>query len=226
MRCTTRGSLTRAGDDERGATVVRLRGGHQRRGASAPAYRCVAGGAGGPDPAVEARVAAPSGHRSLLADGGAGVGPPDDSGAGGGVDPGPGAGGGALAGDSDRAGRHAGHRGRAAARGTPAAAQASVRLLCRSARGLAAHPPGAGAAAMRKHGSDDPRIAQLREEIAADLMALRRRSGIHPPWPRRTAGAWTAPAARLRGVPAWAFGALAGLLAAVWSALRRPRSAR
>jgi len=79
---------------------------------------------------------------------------------------------------------------------------------------------------MRKHGSDDQRIAQLREEIAADLMALRRRSGIHPPWPRHTAGAWAAPAARLRGVPAWAFGALAGLLAAVWSALRRPRSAR
>src|SRR5206468_3530604 len=154
MRCT-RGSLTGAGDDERGTTVVGLRAGYQRRGAPAPAYRRVAGGAGGPDPAGDACVPARRGHRALLIDRGARVAPSDDSGAGGGADPGPGAGGGALAGDGDRAGRHAGHRGRAAARGTPAA-----------------------------------------------------------------------PAARLRGVPAWAFGALAGLLAAVWSALRRPRSAR
>src|SRR2546430_3884375 len=225
MRCT-RGSLTGAGDDERGTTVVGLRAGYQRRGAPAPAYRRVAGGAGGPDPAGDACVPARRGHRALLIDRGARVAPSDDSGAGGGVDPGPGAGGGALAGDGDRAGRHAGHRGRAAARGTPAAAQASVRLLCRSARGLAAHPPGAGAAAMRKHGSDDQRIAQLREEIAADLMALRRRSGIHPPWPRRTAGAWTAPAARLRGVPAWGFGRLARRLAAGWAAPRGPPRAR
>src|SRR5438093_57243 len=85
----------------------------------------------------------------------------------------------------------------------------------------------------------EARVDLTRQEMRASLrdvaialflliagLALRRRSGIHPPWPRHTAGAWAAPAARLRGVPAWAFGALAGLLAAVWSALRRPRSAR
>src|SRR2546428_531787 len=122
MRCT-RGSLTGAGDDGRGTTVVGLRAGYQRRGAPAPAYRRVAGGAGGPDPAGDACVPARRGHRALLIDRGARVAPSDDSRAGGG-------------------------------------------------------------------------------------------------------GECAAPPARLRGVPAWAFGALAGLLAAVWSALRRPRSAR
>jgi hypothetical protein len=42
-------------------------------------------------------------------------------------------------------------------------------------------------------------------------------------WTQRTAVDWTTQATRLRGVPAWAVGAVAGMLAGVWSALRRPR---
>src|SRR5437867_3409149 len=68
----------------------------------------------------------------------------------------------------------------------------------------------------------DVAIALFSLIVSRALLLL---SVVGPPWPRRTAGAWTAPAARLRGVPAWALGALGGLLAAVWSALRRPRRA-
>jgi len=44
---------------------------------------------------------------------------------------------------------------------------------------------------MTKRVADDQRIAQLREEIAADLMALRRRSVIHPPCGGSSAGPWS-----------------------------------
>lgn len=70
---------------------------------------------------------------------------------------------------------------------------------------------------------EDERIAQLRAQIAADLTLLRRRWGVRAQWTHRTADGWLAGAARLRRVPTWAVGALAGFLAAVWSALRRPR---
>jgi len=42
-------------------------------------------------------------------------------------------------------------------------------------------------------------------------------------WTHRPAGEWSTRASRLRGVPPWAVAAAAGLLAGVWSALRRPR---
>lgn len=67
---------------------------------------------------------------------------------------------------------------------------------------------------------DDGHIDRLRGDITSDLKALRQM------WDRRaqrTAEDWTTQATRLRGVPAWAVGAVAGMLAGVWSALRRPR---
>ena len=70
---------------------------------------------------------------------------------------------------------------------------------------------------------DEERIAQLRRQITADLRSLRRTWGTRTQWTRRTADGWASQAARLRGLPTWAIGALAGLLAGVWSALRRPR---
>ncbi|OLD52289.1 MAG: hypothetical protein AUI83_09805 [Armatimonadetes bacterium 13_1_40CM_3_65_7] len=75
---------------------------------------------------------------------------------------------------------------------------------------------------MKPGAPDEERIAQLRRQITADLRSLRRR-GTRTQWTRRTAGGWVSQAARLRGFPTWAIGALAGLLAGVWSALRRPR---
>lgn len=66
----------------------------------------------------------------------------------------------------------------------------------------------------------EARIAQLREQIVADLDALRgvwtnrvRNSG-------RSAAEWTTRASRLRGLPTWTIGAAAGLFAGLWSALR------
>lgn len=69
----------------------------------------------------------------------------------------------------------------------------------------------------------DERIARLREDIAADLTALRRAWDHRAQWTHRAAGEWSSQASRLRGLPAWAVGAVAGLLAGVWSALRKPR---
>jgi hypothetical protein len=69
------------------------------------------------------------------------------------------------------------------------------------------------------------RIERLRDDITTDLAALRKVWGPAQ-WTRRAAGDWTAQAARLRGIPAWAVGAVAGVLAGVWSALRRPRKAK
>ena len=69
----------------------------------------------------------------------------------------------------------------------------------------------------------EQRIARLREDLAADLTALRRSWDHRTHWTRRTADEWSAQASRLRGVPSWAVAAVAGLLAGGWSALRRPR---
>jgi len=76
---------------------------------------------------------------------------------------------------------------------------------------------------MKSDEATEARIIQLRGQISADLTALRRTWGNRAEWTRRTADGWTAQAARLRGLPTWAIGAVAGLLAGVWSALRRPR---
>lgn len=69
----------------------------------------------------------------------------------------------------------------------------------------------------------EERIARLRGDLAADLTALRRAWDHRTQLTHRAAGDWTAQASRLRGLPAWAVGAVAGLLAGVWSALRRSR---
>ena len=76
---------------------------------------------------------------------------------------------------------------------------------------------------MTRETREEERIAQLRAQIAADLTLLRQRWAAQAPWARYGPEKWTAQAARLRRVPAWAAGALAGLLAAAWSVLRRPR---
>ncbi|TMJ06466.1 MAG: hypothetical protein E6H01_01675 [Bacillati bacterium ANGP1] len=76
---------------------------------------------------------------------------------------------------------------------------------------------------MKPGAPDEERIAQLRRQITADLRSLRRTWGTRTQWTRRTADGWVSQAARLRGFPTWAIGVLAGLLAGVWSALRRPR---
>jgi len=68
----------------------------------------------------------------------------------------------------------------------------------------------------------DARVARLREEITSDLTRLRRWWSQRSLWAHRATGDLTARASRLRGLPAWAVGAVAGLLAGVWSALRRP----
>ncbi len=67
------------------------------------------------------------------------------------------------------------------------------------------------------------RIERLRGDITTDLAALRKAWGGPAQWTRHAAGDWTAQAARLRGIPAWAVGVVAGVVAGVWSALRRPR---
>lgn len=72
---------------------------------------------------------------------------------------------------------------------------------------------------------EEEQIAHLRAQIAEDLVQLRQRWAAQAPWAHHTPDGWTAQAARLRGVPAWALGALAGVLAAAWSVLRRPRKA-
>ncbi len=71
----------------------------------------------------------------------------------------------------------------------------------------------------------EERIARLRGDLAADLTALRRAWDHRTQWTHRAAGDWTTQASRLRRLPAWAVGVVAGLLAGVWSALRRPRKA-
>jgi hypothetical protein len=76
---------------------------------------------------------------------------------------------------------------------------------------------------MTSAAGDEERIAHLRARITDDLRLLRGTWATRTKWTRRTAEGWTAQAARLRGVPTWAIGAVAGLLAGVWSALRRPR---
>ncbi len=77
---------------------------------------------------------------------------------------------------------------------------------------------------IRRSPSDaEQRIARLRGDLAADLTALRRAWDNRAQWTHRAAGEWSTQASRLRGLPAWAVGAVAGLLAGVWSALRRPR---
>ncbi len=68
------------------------------------------------------------------------------------------------------------------------------------------------------------RVAELREEIASDLTALRRTWSQRSQWAYGATGSLTARASRLRGLPTWAVGAIAGLLAGVWSALRKPRA--
>lgn len=70
---------------------------------------------------------------------------------------------------------------------------------------------------------DDGHIDRLRGDITSDLTALRQMWDRRTQWTQRTAEDWTTQATRLRGVPAWAVGAVAGMLAGVWSALRRPR---
>ncbi len=70
---------------------------------------------------------------------------------------------------------------------------------------------------------DDGHIDRLRGDITTDLKTLRRMWDRRAQWTQRTAEDWTTQATRLRGVPAWAVGAVAGMLAGVWSALRRPR---
>lgn len=75
----------------------------------------------------------------------------------------------------------------------------------------------------RKAPDADARVARLREEITSDLTALRRSWLQRSQWAHRATGDLTARASRLRGVPTWAVGAIAGLLAGVWSALRKPR---
>jgi hypothetical protein len=71
--------------------------------------------------------------------------------------------------------------------------------------------------------NEDGHIEQLRDHITGDLKSLRRVWDSRAQWTQRTAEDWTTQAARLRGIPAWAVGAVAGVLAGVWSALRRPR---
>jgi len=70
---------------------------------------------------------------------------------------------------------------------------------------------------------DDGHIDRLRGDITTDLKTLRQMWDRRVQWTQRTAVDWTTQATRLRGVPAWAVGAVAGMLAGVWSALRRPR---
>jgi hypothetical protein len=70
---------------------------------------------------------------------------------------------------------------------------------------------------------DDGHIDQLRGHITTDLKVLRQMWDRRAQWTQRAAEDWTTQATRLRGVPAWAIGAVAGMLAGVWSALRRPR---
>jgi len=69
----------------------------------------------------------------------------------------------------------------------------------------------------------DARVARLREEIMSDLTRLRRSWSDRSRWAHRATGDLTARASRLRSLPSWAVGAVAGLLAGVWSVLRRPR---
>lgn len=69
----------------------------------------------------------------------------------------------------------------------------------------------------------EERIARLREEVVSDLTALRRVWDRRTRWTHHAAGKWSAQASRLRGLPSWAVAAVAGVLAGVWSALRRPR---
>lgn len=72
----------------------------------------------------------------------------------------------------------------------------------------------------RRGGTTDARIVDLRRAITDDLQALRRA------WANRTRLAGEIPvyAGRLqRGVPGWAIGAVAGLLAGLYSALTRRR---
>lgn len=70
---------------------------------------------------------------------------------------------------------------------------------------------------------DDGHIDRLRGDITTDLRALRQMWDRRAQWTQRTAEGWTTQAARVRGIPAWAVGAVAGMLAGVWSALRRTR---
>jgi hypothetical protein len=70
---------------------------------------------------------------------------------------------------------------------------------------------------------DDGHIDRLRGDITTDLKTLRQMWDRRAQWTQRTVVDWTTQATRLRGVPAWAVGAVAGMLAGVWSALRRPR---
>lgn len=74
----------------------------------------------------------------------------------------------------------------------------------------------------RKAPDADARVARLREEITSDVTALRRSWSQRSQWAHRATGGLTARASRLRGLPTWAVGAIAGLLAGVWSALRKP----
>lgn len=69
----------------------------------------------------------------------------------------------------------------------------------------------------------DGHIDRLRDDITTDLRALSQMWDRRAQWTHRTAEEWTTQATRLRGIPAWAVGAVAGMLAGVWSALRRPR---
>lgn len=71
--------------------------------------------------------------------------------------------------------------------------------------------------------NDDGHIHRLRGDITTDLKVLRQMWDKRAQWTQRTAEDWATQTTRLRGVPAWAVGAVAGMLAGVWSALRRPR---
>lgn len=70
---------------------------------------------------------------------------------------------------------------------------------------------------------DEEHIARLRGDITTDLHVLRKMWDRRAHWPHRTAEEWTTQAGRLRGIPTWTIGAIAGVLAGIWSALRRPR---
>ncbi len=73
---------------------------------------------------------------------------------------------------------------------------------------------------MTPNETTDARIAQLRQQIVADLVTLRGVWSNRVLNTHRSAADWTARASRLRGLPTWTIGAAAGLLAGIWSALR------